>query len=223
MYISQFCNIDSSSQVIWKIVERPEILKDHILLLQNHLSENEGRPISGSEMICYVSIRLQADSPVVTVTPFLTETEAFSGPTPTPWSTKSTTPIFRKLEDPCETPPVLFSLFSSHRHFDDKDMTVGSMVIDCGNGIIKKDPDAEGGVCNEDLATDENTEGSIQEDVDNQEGSTSEEFEAEENVEEDIRSDLDEQGNAISEETKKLRRQTLRNIQTRKWVYLVNL
>ena len=43
-------------------------------------------------MICYVRIRLEADSPVETVT--------FSGPTPTPWSTKSTTPIFHKPEDP---------------------------------------------------------------------------------------------------------------------------
>ena len=160
-------------------------------------------------MICYVRIRLQADSPAITVTPFLTETEAFSGPTPTLWSSKSTIPIFHKPEDPCETPPILFSLFSSLRHFDDKDVTVGSMVIDCGNGIIKKEPDAEreSDVCNEDLGTDENTGG----DIHDQEDSTSEEFEAEENVEEDIRSDLDEQGNAISDETEKVTEANVKN------------
>ena len=86
-------------------------------------------------------------------------------------------------------------------------MTVGSMVIDCGNGIIKKDPDAERDVCNEDLGTDENTEGNIHD----QEDSTSGEFEAEENVGEDIRSDLDEQGNAISEETKKVTEANIKN------------
>ena len=102
---------------------------------------------------------------------------------------------------------VPFSLFSSHRQFDDEDMTVCGMVIDCGNGIIKKDPDAERDVCNEDLGTDENTEGNIHD----QEDSTSEEFEAEENVGEDIRSDLDEQGNAISEETKKVTEANIKN------------
>ena len=86
-------------------------------------------------------------------------------------------------------------------------MTVCGMVIDCGNGIIKKDPDAERDVCNEDLGTDENTEGNIHD----QEDSTSEEFEAEENVGEDIRSDLDEQGNAISEETKKVTEANIKN------------
>ena len=153
-------------------------------------------------MICYVRIRLEAESPLVTVRPFVSET---AGQRPTPPSRKSITPIIYKSSDSFENPPVPFSLFSSHQQFDG-DTTFGSMKVDSDNGFIKKDADAEGDVCNEELATDADMGENIQEDVDDQEDSTSED-----EVEDYEEVDRDEQGNAASEETEKSMEANIKN------------